>query len=88
MSSRSTPGKTPFLNFLAFLFAFGWEGPVIIYIGMGNHSTLEILMGLLFTIFFWALFGIRLLSDLVKHLLKLKSPEDVLAAKPPAKSEQ
>jgi hypothetical protein len=88
MSSRSTPGKTPFLNFIAFLFAFGWEGPVIISIGLRNDSTLEILMGLLFTIFFWALFGIRLLSDLVKHLLKLKPQEDALAAKPPAKSDQ
>ena len=88
MSSRSAPGKTPFLNFLAFLLAFGWEGPVIITIGLRNDSTLEILMGLLFAIFFWALFGIKLLSDLVRHILKLKSPEDALAAKPPANSDQ
>lgn len=88
MSSRSTPGKTPFLNFFAFLLAFGWEGPVIIFIGLRNGSTLEILIGLLFTIFFWALFGIKLLSNLVKHLFNLKSPQDALAAKPPAKSDQ
>ncbi len=87
MSSPSDPGKTPFLNFLAFLFAFGWEGPVIISIGFGHDSTLEILMGLLFTIFFWSLFGIRLLSALVKHLLKLISRKDALAPKPPLKSD-
>ena len=88
MPSPSTPAKTPFLNFFAFLLAFGWEGPVIFSIGLRNDSTLEILIGLVFAIFFWALFGIRLLSDLVKHLLKLKSPEDALAAKPGAKNDQ
>ena len=87
MPSRPTPGKTPFLSFFAFVFAFGWEGPVIISIGLGNDSTLEILMGLLFTVFFWALFGVKLLSNLLKHVFKLKSPEDVLAPKSPAKNE-
>ena len=86
MSSSST-GKAPFLNFIAFLMAFGWEGPVIISIGLRHNSTLEIVMGLVFAIFFWGLFGIKLLSDLVKHLLKLKSPEDALAAKPTTKSD-
>lgn len=88
MSSRATPGKTPFLNFFAFLFAFGWEGPVIISIGLRNGSTLEIVMGVLFTVFFWALFGMKLLSSLVKHLLKLDSPKDALTAELPAKSDQ
>lgn len=88
MSSPTIPGKTPFLNFFAFLFAFGWEGPVIISIGLRNGSTLEIVMGVLFTVFFWALFGMKLLSSLVKHLLKWDSPEDALAAKLPAKSDQ
>jgi ABC-type antimicrobial peptide transport system permease subunit len=85
--SSSAPKKTPFLNFLAFMFAFGWEGPVIFSIGLRNNSTIEMLIGLLFTIFFWALFGIRLASDLVKHLLKWKSPDDALATKPAAKSD-
>lgn len=44
-------------------------------------------MGLLFTVFFWALFGVKLLSNLLKHVFKLKSPEDVLAPKSPAKNE-
>lgn len=88
MSSRATPGKTPFLNFLAFLLAFGWEGPVIISIGLRNGSTLEIVMGVLFTVFFWALFGMKLLSSLVKHLMKLDSPKDALTAELPAKSDQ
>ena len=87
MPSPSDPGKTPFLNFLAFLFAFGWEGPVIISIGLGHDSTLEILMGLLFTIFFWSLFGIRLLSALVKHLFKLISRKDISAPKPKGESD-
>ena len=88
MSSRSAPGKTPFLSFFAFVFAFGWEGPVIISIGLGNDSTVEILMGLLFTIFFWSLFGIGLLSNLLKHVFKWKSREDALAPPPAAKNEQ
>jgi hypothetical protein len=79
------PGKTPFLNLFAFMFAFGWEGPVVLSIGLGNHSTLEILMGLFFTAFFWGVFGLKLLIDLVKHLLKWKSPDDALATA--AKSE-
>ena len=88
MSSRPAPGKTPFLSFFAFVFAFGWEGPVIISIGLGNDSTVEILMGLLFTIFFWSLFGIGLLSKLLKHVFKLNPPEDALAPPAPAKTEQ
>jgi hypothetical protein len=83
----SAPRKTPFLNFLAFLLAFGWEGPVIFSIGLRNNSTLEMLIGLLFTLFFWALFGFRLASDLVKHLLKLKSPDETLETKPVAKTD-
>lgn len=89
MSSRATQGKAaPFLNFVAFLMAFGWEGPVIISIGLRHESILEISIGVVFTLFFWALFGFRLLSDLVRHLLKLKSPEEALAAKPSATSDQ
>jgi hypothetical protein len=45
-------------------------------------------MGVLFTIFFWALFGMKLLSSLVKHLLKLDSPKDALTAELPPKSDQ
>lgn len=87
MSLRST-GKAPFLNFIAFLMAFGWEGPVIISIGLRNASTLEIFIGVLFALFFWGLFGIKLLLELVRHIFKLKSPEDVLAVKPTTKSDQ
>lgn len=85
MNSSSNPGKTPFLNFFAFLFAFGWEGPVVVSIGMDHQSTLEISIGLLFTIVFWGLFGFRLLSELVKHLFK--STKDAFAAKPTVKSD-
>ncbi|MGV8898569.1 MAG: hypothetical protein ACOH2B_04885 [Burkholderiaceae bacterium] len=87
MSLRST-GKAPFLNFIAFLMAFGWEGPVIISIGLRNESTLEIFIGVLFALFFWGLFGIKLLLELVRHIFKLQSPEDALAVKPPAQSDQ
>ena len=85
MNSSSTPRKTPFLNFFAFLFAFGWEGPLVFFIGMDHQSTLEISMGIVFTLVFWGLFGFRLLSELVKHILK--STKDAFAAKPPVKSD-
>jgi hypothetical protein len=85
MNSSSNPGKTPFLNFFAFLFAFGWEGPLVFSIGMDHHSTLEISIGLVFTLVFWGLFGFRLLFELVKHILK--ATKDAFAAKPSAKSD-
>ncbi len=83
MPSPSAPEKSPILNFLAFLLAFGWEGPVILSIGLRNESTLEIMIGLVFTIFFWSLFGLKLLRELVRHVFKLKP----LAEKPAAKSD-
>ncbi|MGV8893658.1 MAG: hypothetical protein ACOH2K_12100 [Burkholderiaceae bacterium] len=86
--SLSSTGKAPFLNFIAFLMAFGWEGPVIISIGLRHESTLEIFIGVLFALFFWGLFGIKLLLELIRHIFKLKSPQDALAVKPSAKSDQ
>lgn len=88
MPSPSNPGKTPFLNFFAFLFAFGWEGPVIISIGLRHDSTVEIVMGVLFAVFFWGLFGMKLLFALVKHLVKRTSAEEGLAAESPAKGDR
>jgi hypothetical protein len=83
MSSPSAPEKSPILNFLAFALAFGWEGPVILSIGWRNGSTLEILIGLVFTVFFWSLFGFKLLRELVRHVLRLEpaTQQDEPAAK-------
>jgi hypothetical protein len=91
MSSPSAPEKSPILNFLAFVLAFGWEGPVIISIGLRHDSTLEIVMGLIFTVFFWSLFGFKLLRELVKHLFtlvrKLKSAANPATDQPPTKGD-
>ncbi len=81
MQSRPPLKKTPFLNFIAFMLAFGWEGPVIFWIGLGHESTLEMTIGLVFTAFFWGMFGIKLLLEIVKHVFKWKSP--AAAAKAP-----
>ncbi|MBC7858491.1 MAG: hypothetical protein H7Z39_06860 [Burkholderiaceae bacterium] len=85
MTAPTNPGKTPFFNFLAFFVAFGWEGPVVINIGLENHSYLEIGMGLFFLVVFWGLFGVRLLYALIRHVLGLPDAPKVVAAaaKPP-----
>ncbi len=76
MSSHPPLKKTPFLNFIAFMIAFGWEGPVIFSIGLRNGSTLEMMIGALFTAFFWGLFGLKLLSAVIKHVFGSKSPAE------------
>lgn len=82
MTAPTDPGKTPFFNFIAFMVAFGWEGPVVTKIGLENGSALEIGMGLFFTAVFWGLFGVRLLAAVVKHVLRI--PDAPAAPKPPA----
>ena len=74
MTAPTNPGKTPFFNFLAFFIAFGWEGPVVINIGLEHHSNLEIGMGLFFLVVFWGLFGVRLLYALIRHVQTRKYP--------------
>lgn len=81
MTAPTDPGKTPFFNFIAFMVAFGWEGPVVTNIGLEHHSNLEIGMGLFFTAVFWGLFGVRLLYALIRHVLGLP---DAAKTKPPA----
>jgi hypothetical protein len=88
MQSHPPLKKTPFLNLIAFMLAFGWEGPVIFSIGWGHGSTLEMMIGLVFTAFFWGMFGIKLLLDLIKHVFKWKSPAAALVPKAPAGSDQ
>jgi hypothetical protein len=88
MQSRPPLKKTPFLNLIAFMLAFGWEGPVIFSIGWGHDSMLEMMIGVVFTAFFWGMFGIKLLLDLIKHVFKWKTAADPLAAKAPAGSDQ
>lgn len=88
MQSHPPLKKTPFLNLIAFMLAFGWEGPVILSIGWGHGSTLEMMIGLVFTAFFWGMFGIKLLLELIKHVFKWKSPAAALVPKAPAGSDQ
>ena len=67
-SSKRRRKQSARFNFFAFLFIFGWEGPLGLFIGLQEGNVGLIIAGLFITAFFWGLFGIEELKDFIKEI--------------------
>ncbi|MBN2873112.1 MAG: hypothetical protein JXJ30_09405 [Halothiobacillaceae bacterium] len=57
-------------DFFVFVLVFGWEGPFAVFMGLKMGSVAHVLVGLLLTAFFWGVFGVDLLKDFIKGLVR------------------
>lgn len=62
-------------RFLAFLMVLGWEGPVVVMLGVRDWSWGTIAAGTFLTAFFWGVLGLPLLTQCAKYLSEHFRPE-------------
>lgn len=68
MNKQDNNYKSPILNLLIFIFIFGWEGPLAIWMGFQGEKVGLIIVGLFITLFCWGLFGFTFIKDYWAHL--------------------
>jgi hypothetical protein len=56
--------------FVGFLIILGWEGALCAYMGVIHESTMEVVVGAVFTVILWGLFGWWALLDTFNILAK------------------
>jgi hypothetical protein len=58
--------ESPVFEFLMFLICWGWVGPLSLFFGIRQEDSGIIVVGILFTYFFWFfLGGLELLKNLI-----------------------
>lgn len=62
-------------RFLAFLMVLGWEGPVVVMLGVRDWGWGTIAAGAFLTAFFWGVLGFPLLTQCAQHLSEHFRPE-------------
>jgi len=57
---------SPIAYLVAFTIMLGWEGPLLVYVGLIHESLPELLVGAILTLIFWGFFGLRTLLDVAR----------------------
>ena len=66
VGSKSGRKLSPLSELILFTLVFGWEGPLAIYLCFAREEYGGLIAAVLLTAFFWGLFGIDLIKDVVR----------------------
>ena len=71
-NNNSKRKHSPTFDFFAFLFIFGWPGPLGVYMGIQKENIDMIIAGVIITIFLWlGCNGFSIFKDFIKYIIQL-----------------